>query len=447
MAQGGAEFPGMPTATAPRGRLVAGEGRTGRPAAGARTRGPREAGASSTDGSRPKAWEGRMSSIDVAGEAPQHSLASEDDGERHPPYVWLLVLGLAAAAIAFASPGFAAHPGHAAVSLTAVALLPAFGVAEIVVIHLPTLRSAHGHTLREVPAVVGLTFLTPQAYVWVYVVGAVVALALFAHMRGVKLAFNTALFAFEASIGVVIYHAILGGGDPLGPVGWFAALTAVMVTDLLSAVAVTLAITATEGQFDDGVLREALRSGLAAACINTCVALLVVTLIVTRPESLALLGVLVVLLVMGYRVYMALARGGARTQLLYRFVERTAEAQEPEDVIREVLSEAASLMSAESAHLVEVDGETSSRMLRCRTVAGGEVHASLLTVGEGSERWWQRALRGQSVLLPSGSAHRAETSGSEQLTAGPSLARDGVAAPLRTKDGVRAVLIVCDRSF
>src|SRR4051794_25004298 len=388
-----------------------------------------------------------MSSIEAAGEAALQDLAAPDeDDDRRPPYVWLLVLALAATAIALAAPGFAEDPGAAAISVTALALLPVFGLAEIVVIHLPTLRSAHGHTLREVPAVVGLTFLTPQAYVWVYVVGAVIALAVFTHMRGVKLVFNTALFAFEASVGVVIYHAILQGGDPFGPVGWLAALSAVIVTDLLSAAAVTLAITVTEGEFDGGVLREALRSGLAAACINTCVALLVATLIVVRPESLALLGVVVALLVMGYRVYTALARGGARTQLLYRFVERTAAAQEPDEVIREVLAEAAGLMSAESAHLVEVVEEPPARVLRCRTYLGGDVESAVFAAADAAEDWWQEALRGHSVLRRStGATH----SGPEavDVVARPSSARDGVAAPLRTKDGVRAALVVCDRAF
>ena len=391
-----------------------------------------------------------MSSIEAAGEAALQDLAGpaapdEDDEDRRPPYVWLLVLALAATAVAVAAPGFADDPGAAAISMTALALLPVFGLAEIVVIHLPTLRSAHGHTLREVPAVVGLTFLTPQAYVWVYVLGAVVALAVFTHMRGVKLAFNTALFAFEASVGVVIYHAILQGGDPFGPVGWLAALSAVIVTDLLSAAAVTLAITVTEAEFDGGVLREALRSGLAAACINTCVALLVATLIVVRPESLALLGVVVALLVMGYRVYTALARGGARTQLLYRFVERTAAAQEPDEVIREVLAEAAGLMSAETAHLVEVVEEASDRVLRCRTYAGGQVESAVFDSSVAADAWWQEALRGQSVLRRN--SHHQHSDVQESSVVRPSSARDGVAAPLRTKDGVRAALVVCDRAF
>ena len=92
----------------------------------------------------------------------------------------------------------------------------------MVVIHLPTQRNAHGHTLREIPAVLGLTFLAPQQYVTAYVVGAVLALVVAARMRGVKLAFNASMFAFEAALGALTYHAILQGGDPLVPdrAGW-----------------------------------------------------------------------------------------------------------------------------------------------------------------------------------------------------------------------------------
>ena len=140
-------------------------------------------------------------------------------------------------------------------------LMPLFAMAEVVVIHLPTQRNAHGHTLREIPAVLGLTFLAPQQYVSAYVVGAVLALVVAARMRGVKLAFNAAMFALEAALGALTYHAILQGGDPLSLTGWLAVLVAVLVTDLMSAGAVTAAISLTEGVFDGQVLQEALRSG------------------------------------------------------------------------------------------------------------------------------------------------------------------------------------------
>ena len=152
---------------------------------------------------------------------------------RRQPYIWLLAGAMAGMAAVIVAPAFLVDPGAAIPSITWLVLLPLFALAEVVVIHLPTQRNAHGHTLREVPAVLGLTFLAPQQYVTAYVVGAVLALVVAARMRGVKLAFNAAMFAFEAALGALTYQAILQGGDPLSLIGWLAVLAAVLVTDLM----------------------------------------------------------------------------------------------------------------------------------------------------------------------------------------------------------------------
>ena len=270
--------------------------------------------------------------------------------------------------------------------------MPLFALAEVVVIHLPTQRNAHGHTLREVPAVLGLTFLAPQQYVTAYVVGAVLALVVAARMRGVKLAFNAAMFAFEAALGALTYHAILQGGDPLSPTGWLAVLVAVLITDLISAGAVTAAISLTEGAFDGEVLHEALQSGVVAAFINTCVALLVATLVLVQPSALPLLGVIVVLLVLGYRVYISLARGHAQTQLLYRFVDRTSSVGSLEEVIEVVLVEAAGLMHAERAYLVEHLDDNSARY---HAFEDGRLHTGTVEEQEPAPWWWSALRRGR----------------------------------------------------
>ena len=271
---------------------------------------------------------------------------------RHQRLVWLLTGVMGVLATALTAPKVLADPGSAVPDPVWFALLPLFALAEVVVIYLPTQRNAHGHSLREIPAVIGLTFLAPEQYVFAYVVGAVAALVISLHMRGLKLAFNAALFAFEAALGLLIYHTVLQGGDPLTPHGWAAVLAAVLVTDLISAAAVTAAISITEGRFDDEVLREALQSGVVAAFINTCVALIIATMVQVRPSALPLLAVVLVVLVVGYRAYMSLARGHARTQLLYRFVDKTSAAGSSlDEVVAVVLTEAAELMHAEQAFL------------------------------------------------------------------------------------------------
>jgi diguanylate cyclase (GGDEF)-like protein len=383
------------------------------------------------------------SDLEAETEAPPGAQATQPSS--HPDqqtYIWLLAGTMAGLAVVIAAPGLLKNPGAAVPDLTWLALLPLFALAEVVVIHLPTQRNAHGHTLREVPAVLGLTFLASQQYVTAYVVGAVLGLVLAARMRGVKLAFNGAMFAFEAALGAFTYFLILQGHDPLSPVGWLAVLVAVLVTDLFSAGAVTAAISLTERAFDGEVLNEALRSGVVAAFINTCVALLVATLVVVRPSALPLLGVVLVLLVMGYRVYASLARGHARTQLLYQFVDRTSAAASSEDVIAMVLTETAELMHAERAYLVELlDGQ---ERMRCHAWEDGAQSDQTLDLPEPTT-WWRAAFDG-GVIEHDGSP-QAELPARRPRPALLCDPRDGLAAPLREAGSTRYVLVVCDRSF
>src|SRR3954452_20354346 len=168
------------------------------------------------------------------------SAASPGPAERSPEvYIWVLTAAMAGLAAAIMVPAVLTDRAAVVPGAAWFALVPLFALAEVVVIHLPTQRNAHGHTLREVPALLGLTFLAPQQYVTAYVVGSVLALVLAARMRGVKLAFNAAMFTLEAALGALTYHAILQGGDPRSLRGWLAVLVAVIVTDLMSAAAVT----------------------------------------------------------------------------------------------------------------------------------------------------------------------------------------------------------------
>jgi diguanylate cyclase (GGDEF)-like protein len=373
--------------------------------------------------------------------------------ERDPTLqVWLLTVALATVAALLLVPGILHHPQAALPDLTWLGLLPLFALAEVVVIHLPTQRNAHGHTLREIPAVLGLTFLAPQQYATAFVLGAVAALVVAARMRGVKLAFNASMFALEAALGLLTYHVVLQGEDPLSVHGWAAVLIAVLVTDLISAAAVTAAISLTEGAFEREVLREVLRSGMVAAFINTCVALLIATLVVVQPTALPLLGVVVVCLVGGYRIYISLARGNARTQLLYRFVDRTAAASSAEEVVRLILAESAELMHTDRAYLVDRSEEGDG--VRFHFVEEGSLRTETIE-DQPTTAWWWPAFEDGVVRYAAPKASPAEDGSDFADEVGPASGapsklcspRDGLAAPLREAGSTRYVLAVCDRSF
>jgi diguanylate cyclase (GGDEF)-like protein len=351
--------------------------------------------------------------------------------------VWQLSAAMTAVAVAVAAPRLdLSWPPPSELPVLWLALVPAFALAEIVVIHLPAQRSSHSHTLREIPAIVGLTFLATGEYLAAYLVGGALALVFWTHQKGLKLVFNLSMFALEASVGSLAYEMVLGSGtDPIAPRAWGAALLAVLVTDLLSAAAVTAAISLTEGNFDRDVLEEALRSGIPAAMVNTCVALLCVTLIIARPSALPLLGAVVVILVLGYRVYIGLARGYARTQQLYEFVEATGRTAELEDAVPAILRETAKLLRAERVQIVVSTDHAAS--IQLVTWEGGQCREESTDWRTAGRLWWGPALSGRSVLL----------SQDQQRESRDGFPREGIAVAMRDDIEVIGVLHVAERSF
>ena len=77
--------------------------------------------------------------------------------------VWQLAALMAVAAAAITVPGFSRLPQSALPTAAWGILVPLFALAEVLVIHLPAERSSHSPSLREIPAMVGLTFLSSVA--------------------------------------------------------------------------------------------------------------------------------------------------------------------------------------------------------------------------------------------------------------------------------------------
>ena len=108
-----------------------------------------------------------------------------------------------------------------------------------------------------------------------------------------------------------------------------------------------------------------------------------------------------------------------------------------------VLREAADLMHAERAYLLEVLSDVE---VRCHVCADGALHTESLDLREVDE-WWCASLDAGVVHYERANPGRAEE--------GPSVAggtlgappRNGIAARLRGTGTTPHVLVVCDRSF
>ena len=145
---------------------------------------------------------------------------------------------------------------------------------------------------------------------------------------------------------------------------------------------------------------------------------------------------------MGYRVYISLARGHAQTQLLYRFVDRTSSARSLTEVLEIVLTEAAHLMHAELAFLVEVVDE---QQVRYHAVTEGVLSVEDVDL-HGPDAWWWATLGTGVVRYELGSAPLESQRDAVASTLMPT-PRDGLAAQLRGSGQGRFVLAVCNRSF
>jgi len=313
-------------------------------------------------------------------------------------------------------------------------LLPLFALAEVAVLHVPMSRGAHSHSLRELPTLLGLAFLAPTAYLVAHLAGTGAALLLHRKQRGTKLAFNISLFALEVLVGVSTYRLVLGDASPAEPRGWLAALAATVLTDLLSALLITVVIALHERELDRSALTQTLLRGSVAAVANTALACLVIVLIVFEASALPLLVTVLLVLFVTYRSYLVLWVGHARVRQLYRFVQQTADLTGAEELVTVVLREARDVMHASAAELVliERDGRARRRVL-------SDEHPDVVEVAETApgDAWWRCALDlGEAIHSD---VMRCDLHGPD--------CRGGVAAPLRLADtGVTGVLLVHDRT-
>lgn len=350
------------------------------------------------------------------------------DSRTVPPWarVPLLTAALAGTALLLA---VAALPGveTAGLDLPWWTLLPFFALAEVLVVHLQYRRDeVLTLSFAEIPLVLGLAFVSPLGFIAANVLGSALALVLHRRQRGLKLAFNVALMALEACLALSLYHLLLGDAAPHDPQGLAAALATIVVTDLVSAAAITAVIALDTGTFEPEVLVESVTTGLMAALTNTSVALLVVVALRYEPSALLLLIPVLGVLLLCYRSYTTLSTGHLRLEHLYRFTRGIGRAVPLEQVLREVLEQVQDVLGAERSELVlPAAAGSPARHLR---LANGRVEEV-----PGLPGWWSPALSGETVLR----SRRDD----------PTLpVRNGLAAPLRLDDGLVGVLLVANRA-
>jgi diguanylate cyclase (GGDEF)-like protein len=313
-----------------------------------------------------------------------------------------------------------------------------FAAAEVLVVHLQFRRDTHSFSISEIPLVFGLFFLSPDQLILALLVGSGGALAVHRSQPAVKLAFNLGTLAFTAGLAAMVFRAILGAADPLGPAGWGATFAATISANILGLLLISLAIRLATGTAPE--FFKLLGSGAIAAFFNTCLGLVIVTVLWIRPEAAWLPLVLAALMIVAYRIYASVRQKHESLEVLYESTRRLQQSADVDAVIGTFLAQAREMFRAERAEIMLLPTD-SGPGLKSSLGPADELESIVLDVADPTEGVWARVAsegRGLSLPRPISNDRLREHFGRRGI-------RDAMVAPLFSRDLVVGTMLVGNR--
>jgi len=267
--------------------------------------------------------------------------------------VWLFTAALALmAAVLYVEGVRSLRPVETPFSFPWPLLAVAFLAVETKVILVHFRRETHSFSLSEIPAVLGLFFVTPDEYLLAVLVGSAVAMLVTSRQSIVKVAFNLANFAFISTVTLVVFHGLGSFAGQPGAADWIAAFTAVLVACLLGALTIATAISLSGGAPQFQKLPEMLKFGGMVALANTSLALLAISVMWVDPLAVWLLIVPLATLFLAYRAYISEREKHDRLELLYQSSRIMQHSPELDSALIALLDHARAMFRAEIAEVI-----------------------------------------------------------------------------------------------
>ena len=172
-------------------------------------------------------------------------------------------------------------------SVPPIALVLAFAVTEATALHVESRRDSHSISMAAFPLLIGLLAVSPMMLVATRLAGAGFSLAFVRGRRGMQLVWNTALFAAATAVAALIASVVLVDGAVTGVGDWLVLLGALLAAELLSFVAIPIAITLSEGEYRPSLFSQIAQSQSIAA-MGAAFAILVAAAAIETPALLVL---------------------------------------------------------------------------------------------------------------------------------------------------------------
>ena len=262
-------------------------------------------------------------------------------------------------------------PVHVPWPILAIAYLAA--ETKVILVHFR--RETHSFSLSEVPAVIGLFFVTPNEYLLAVLVGSGVALLVTARQSLVKVAFNLANFGLIGVVTLAVFYRIATPGATPDAVDWVAAFAAMIVPVVIGALTIATAISLSGGAPQFQKLPEMIKFGLVVALANTSLALLAVSVMWINLTAVLLLLIPLVTIFLAYRAYLSEREKHERLELLYQSSRIMQHSPELDSALVALLDHARTMFRAEIAEVVLYPRDDARDALRTTSVHDGRPEA------------------------------------------------------------------------
>ncbi len=351
--------------------------------------------------------------------------------------VWLFTAALACVAVIIYVDGVRTlRPVASPFTVPWPLLAAAFLAVETKVILVHFRRETHSFSLSEIPAVLGLFFVTPDEYLLAVLVGSAVALLVTARQSVVKVAFNLANFAFISTVTLMVFHSLGSFAGRPGAADWIAAFGAMLVACLLGALTIATAISLSGGAPQFQKLPEMLKFGGMVALANTSLALLAISVMWIDPLAVWLLIVPLATLFLAYRAYISEREKHDRLELLYQSSRIMQHSPELDSALIALLDHARAMFRAEIAEVTLYARGEGGESLRTTSIQD-EVPTAMVPVKLAADDPIHARVAAERKGFFSATA-------AERTRTGPPI-RQAMVSPLITESGLIGSMTVANR--
>jgi diguanylate cyclase (GGDEF)-like protein len=324
---------------------------------------------------------------------------------RLTPATWTLLMSVALAGVATLLTVTTANSPLLSVDLPvpvlAIGVVVTFFCAEQFLMNVEFRRQAHSLTLAGVPLLLGVLVLPPMVFVLARVAGSLLAFIV-QRIVAQKTIYNTAAYAFEAALDVMLLHLILGRTSALHAWSGVAVVVVLAAVDQLMCLFVLVLIRLHNGPLS----RRDIAEVLAPAAVLSLVASIFgfAALMLTRQGGFGL-GVVIVLAAVGTFAYLGHAKTRRQHQslsLVHEFVTGGVGAESIEVLAEQLLCRIRRLLRAGSVEVTLIESHGDHPAPALVLTVDDEDHLTITHRDLDPSNWvMARALTGAEPMLAS----------------------------------------------